>query len=143
MISFIILKKPQRKNAAVSSKSLFYWEIDILVMEDFFSSIGDFFRLRTFLVLKYKPPVNVALLRNLSNYWHICRKYTLLGDRNPTIPLTGKVLWMYVMPQNMDCTALDTLDYLIEFGGQDIKAAGVSQLSKVVSLHKLLGIEQP
>jgi hypothetical protein len=50
---------------------------------------------------------------------------------------------MYVMPQNMDCTALDTLDYLIEFGGQDIKAAGVSQLSKVVSLHKLLGIEQP
>ncbi len=63
---------------------------------------------------------------------------TLVTDLSPIAGMKLKRLLLYVMPQDMDYTALDTFDQLEEFGSRDLKAEGVRILSKVESLRSVL-----
>jgi internalin A len=63
---------------------------------------------------------------------------TLVTNLSPIAGMNIKRLWLYVMPQNMDYTALDTFDSLEEFGSRDLKAEGVRILSRVETLRSLL-----
>jgi Leucine-rich repeat (LRR) protein/tRNA A-37 threonylcarbamoyl transferase component Bud32 len=63
---------------------------------------------------------------------------TLVTDLSPIAGMNLRALWLYVVPQNMDFTVLDTFARLEEFGSSDMPAEGVRNLLKVESLHNLL-----
>jgi internalin A len=63
---------------------------------------------------------------------------TLVTDLSSIAGMNLRTLWLYVMPQNMDYSALDTFTHLQKFGSRDLKAESIRIVSKLDTLQSLL-----
>jgi serine/threonine protein kinase len=110
------------------------------VCDNRISDISPLYEMKTLqeLDISNNPVSDIAGLPSLPRLESLNISSTLVTNLSPIAGMNIKRLWLYVMPQNMDYTVLDTFDSLEEFGSRDLKAEGVRILSRVETLRSLL-----
>lgn len=104
------------------------------------SDISPLYNMKTLqdLDISNNPISDISGLAALTRLDTLNISSTLVTDLSPIAGMSLRALWLYVVPQNMDFTVLDTFARLEEFGSSNMPAEGVRNLSKAGSLHNLL-----